>query len=406
MVQKKLLLLIADDFPTHRPDVTVLFGKELPRHGILSDLVAQQSREPPPNDVSWPPGKACVCARTGNRTRDQVAAFWHDCRALWQIDFRAYDAIQVRDKVFAGVVGLLSARLHRRPFFYWMSFPTSEGFLDLAHREGLSLGIARWAFLEMKGRIGRWLLYRFLLPACDHIFVQSDRMACDLGSHGIPAERMTAIPMGVDLDAMGPIASCPLSFQQQLAGRRVIGYLGTLDRMRGLDILLEALVAVRKQVPNACLLLVGDAPELADREWLMNTAVELKVDDAVIWTGWLPTATAWDYLRHADVAVSVFPRGALLDSASPTKVIEYLALGLPVVANDQPDQQKVLTESGAGLSVEGNAIELAKAITRVLGDPALRASMSAAGPPYVKARRSYALLGEYLANVYQRLWAI
>ena len=93
----------------------------------------------------------------------------------------------------------------------------------------------------------------------------------------------------------------------------------------------------------------------------------------------------------------------MFDCASPTKVVEYLALGLPVVANDQPDQHKVLTESGAGLSVAKSVREFSAATLRILNNKALAAAMATAGPKYVKTLRSYALIGERVAGVYRRL---
>ena len=66
-----------------------------------------------------------------------------DCLNLCKADAKHYDAIQVRDKVFAGLVGLACARWRRSPIFFWMSFPVSEGFIDLARRGKLSLGLVR-----------------------------------------------------------------------------------------------------------------------------------------------------------------------------------------------------------------------------------------------------------------------
>jgi glycosyltransferase involved in cell wall biosynthesis len=383
--------------------VSVLFGKELPRHGITCDLVAQSPLSGQNGEALWQSGEVFLCPRTGTRTRDQVLAFWHDCRTLWKAKSKDYDAIQVRDKVFAGMIGLACARLQRLPFFYWMSFPMSEGFIDLAHREGLSLGILRWIFVAIKGHLGKYLIYRILLPRCNHVFVQSDYMASELARRGIQRDRMTAVPMGVDLERLATIPASPAPSTRELAGRRVIAYLGALDRVRRIDFLLEVLANLRTQVPNVCLLLVGEANEEADREWLRSKARELEVDDAIVWTRWLPMDLAWGYLRHADLAVSVVPRGQLFDCASPTKVVEYLALGIPVVANDQPDQHKLLTESGAGLSVAMSVREFSGAIVRILNDESLAASMTAAGPSYVRTRRSYALIGEGLAKVYRAL---
>jgi len=400
---KRLLFLIADEFPTHRADVAALFGGELPRHGIMCDLVAQLGRGAQQDVAVWPAGQAFICARSGHRVKDQIAAFWNDCRCLWRAGARNYDAIQVRDKVFAGVLGLVRARRLKLPFFFWMSFPMSEGFIEIARREGLSLGLTRWAFMSIKGHLGKRLIYRFLLPQCDHVFVQSERMADDLVRHGIRRDRMTVVPMGVDLRELVTEGDGADGMPQEIVGSPVIGYLGSLDRARGLEFLLEALVRVRDRFPDASLLFIGDATEDVDRRWLKAKAEEFNLGGAIVWTGWLPRGNAWEYLRHADIAVSLVPRGELFDVSSPTKVVEYLALGLPVVANDLPDQQEVLSESGAGFSVESKVPEFADAIVRILQDPALSAAMRAAGPPYVRARRSYAVIGARVAEVYSRL---
>lgn len=382
----------------------MLFGVELPRHGITSDLVAQCAVAIEPADLSWVAGRAIVCRRSGNRLKDQLAAFWHDLRSLWSADARRYDAIQVRDKVFAGILGLIRARQIQRPFIFWMSFPMSEGFIELAHREKLSLGVLRWLFVAVKGHLGKYLVYRYLLPRCDHVFVQSERMANDLERRGIRPERMTPVPMGIDLTAVADLQAAKANRMPELAGRRVIAYLGKLEQARRPDVLLEAFAEVRRQLADAVLLLIGGAPEAADEAWLKATAAKFGVADAMVWTGWVPTTEAWSYLRHASVAVSIVPRGELFDCASPTKVVEYLALGIPVVANDQPDQHRVLTESGAGISVAMDAREVSDAILRILRDSSLAEAMNRAGPPYVATHRNYALIGDSVAHVYQRLW--
>lgn len=404
MTQSRLLFLIADDFPTHRPDVTVLFGKELPRHGIRSDVVAQCRSGFDPAEALWPGGRAVLCHRTGRRTRDQLAAFAHDIRALWRTTPAEYDAIQVRDKVFAGVAGLLRARQLRLPFFFWMSFPIAEGFIELANRKGFSLGPARWAFLIIKGYVGRFLLYRYLLPRCNHVFAQSEHMVDMLSAKGIPRDRLSAVPMGVDLERLSAGHQIPTSIATRLAGKRVIAYQGSLDRVRRIDLLLEALSMVRRAVPQACLLLVGDAAMPDDRVWLEARARELGVADAVVWTGWVSTAEVWTLLRHADLGVSFIPRGELYDCASPTKVVEYIALGLPVVANDLPDQKTLLEESGAGLCVASEVAPFARAIVRLLRSPELAATLRVNGPPYIAQHRSYASLARQVADVYRRLF--
>ncbi|WP_085317129.1 glycosyltransferase family 4 protein [Derxia lacustris] len=397
----RLLYLVPDGFPTHRADVTVLFGQELPRHGIATDLVAQQSLNASA-DAAWPAGTLSVAPRGASPARNQLGAFLHDLRQLWRARPDRYAALQVRDKPFAGLLGLIRARLLGLPFFYWASFPICESYAAVARAQGARLGLARWFFLMLKGHVGQRLLYRWLMPRCDHVFVQSDRMKEELVARGIPPNKLTPVPMGVDLERA--TRKCEVRIDAgALAGKRVIGYLGTLERARRIDFLFEVVARLRQDIPDICLLLVGDAEEADDRRFLAERAAEIGVTDCIVHTGWVPSATAWAWMRKAELGLSLFPRGELLDSASPTKVVEYLALGIPVIGNDQPDQQQVLTASGAGISVPMEVDGFADAIRTVLRDPELAARMSAAGPPFVRANRTYAGLGRELALVYHRL---
>ena len=375
----RILNLILDGYPTFRPDVIALFGRYLPRHDIRTDLVTQVANDVGDSVDEWGGGRAFLCRRTGSRSRNQLLAFAHDIKMLFRVRPDVYDAIQVRDKVIAAVFAIWVARRRRLPVFYWMSFPMSEGYIALARNKGFSMGVMRLLFLMVKGYVGRTVIYRYVLPRCTHVFVQSDRMLDDVAALGIPRDRMTAVPMGVDLER--PVPKREDAFgDERLKGRRVVAYLGSFAKSRRLDFLLKVMHEVISAIPDAVLLMVGDGNEPEDRQSLEHYAESLGIRDRVVWTGWVGQSDAWRWLANADVAVSIVPRGPLYDCASPTKVVEYLALGIPVVANDQPDQKKLLEESGAGICIEMDHAAVVSAIKRILSDPQLAASMRAAGP--------------------------
>jgi glycosyltransferase involved in cell wall biosynthesis len=123
----------------------------------------------------------------------------------------------------------------------------------------------------------------------------------------------------------------------------------------------------------------------------------------VLLTGWLPQRTALGYAVRAEVGLSPIPRGTLYDVSSPTKLVEYLALGIPSVANDIPDQQLVVEQSGAGLCVPMEAQAFADATLTLLHDKALAAGFAMRGPAYVSAHRTYDILGRNVAKVYKAI---
>ena len=105
----------------------------------------------------------------------------------------------------------------------------------------------------------------------------------------------------------------------------------------------------------------------------------------------------------ATAGLSPIPRGTLFDVSSPTKLVEYMALGIPGVATDIPDQQHVLADSGAGLCVPMEAGAFRDAVLEVLGNPETARNFAVRGPGYVQAHRTYAVLGARVAAAYERI---
>lgn len=381
--------------------MAILFGKYLRGEGVATDLVAGLT--PHTSDVdAWLAGRTLLAAVHGGAMRRRLQIVGHALATAFKADRRSYDAIQVRDMPFVASIVLVLARAKRLRFFYWMSYPMPEGQIRLAQARGLSAGWMKYLYPFVSGHVGRFLLRRWVLRRADHLFVQSPRMQQDLLTQGAVMERMTPVLMGVDCITVHRL---PLpQADQRLRGRRVVGYLGTLDRARQAEQLFRMLALIRQRLPAAVLLLVGDTNDDAHRRWLREQAAINGVADAVIWAGWMPTREGWQLIRQAEVALSMFPRGELLDGASPTKVPEYLALGLPVVCNDNPDQQALIEATGAGRCVSYTPEAFAAAVLELLALPAgERQRMVDAGRRYVQAHRDYPRLAQQLARRYRQL---
>ena len=397
----RLLFIVPEPWPTHRPDVSVLFGRELPRFGIRTDLVAGRwpaiERTP-----AWGGGQASLRELRGGAVRRSWQMALHAIAQMVRGGVGPFDAIQVRDLPLLAALALPIARLRGWRFFYWMSFPIPEATLTLARErrfaDGMARGLARFA----RGAVGRLMLDSIVLPRADHVFVQSEQMREALADR-VPRARMTPVPMGVDLEATGA-PDLAAAEDPRLRGRRVLVYLGVMDRIRHIDILLEMLVPLRDWHPTVLLAMVGDTQDAAYRNWLRARAEKLGVADCVLWTGWLPTRDAWRYVCAAEVGLSPIPRSPLLDVGSPTKPLEYLALGVPVVGNDNPDQVRLVHESGSGLCVPWSADAFACGVSTILSMPKdERARMAARGKSYILQRRGYHVIASGLADVYRGL---
>jgi glycosyltransferase involved in cell wall biosynthesis len=180
-------------------------------------------------------------------------------------------------------------------------------------------------------------------------------------------------------------------------------YLGRVGQARRSDFLLDVVDSLRKSQPEVLLVVAGDAASADEMDWFRREIDARALGHHVLLTGWLPQRAALGYAVRAEVGLSPLPRGALFDVSSPTKLVEYLALGIACVANDIPDQQLVIEQSGAALSAPMQTAPFSAAVRVLLDDPALRARCAALGPAWVAANRSYAILGQKVASTYRRI---
>jgi glycosyltransferase involved in cell wall biosynthesis len=165
----------------------------------------------------------------------------------------------------------------------------------------------------------------------------------------------------------------------------------------------RCLAIVLREWPEASLLLVGAGNQPSDEEEIRAQARKLDVLDRLEITGFRPRKEALGLISEADVCVSPFYPTPILNSTSPTKLIEYMALGRPVVANDHPEQRLVLEQSRAGLCVPYEENAFAGAILHLLNHPEEGEAMGRRGREYVKTHRDYGRIASVVALEYRRI---
>lgn len=390
----RILFFPRETFPTDRVRLTTLFGRELLSRGHKIDLVMQA------NDAAtrsgcheWFGGRIFVGATVAGRgplhgLRRAWLSLLHDLRMLRCADATAYDCILVSDKFLLGSIASIVARSRGQPFLFWLTYPYHEAQLALGRDR-----VTRYRLLNLlRGHAAGAVLNRWIIKRCDHLFVQSARMATDFAAMGVAPDRMTPIVTGLDLDGVEPIED---------AGRRLdpsnltVGYLGTLVRQRRPEILVDMLSELRRHGVKARLLLVGDGAKPEDRHVIEDRARQLGLLACVEITGQLPRRAALERIKSADVCISPFRPSAALDVASPTKLVEYMALGLPVVANEHPDQTLVLKESRAGVVVPWGARHFARGVRWIAArSPDALDAMSRRGREWVRTHRSYTRIAD------------
>lgn len=197
----------------------------------------------------------------------------------------------------------------------------------------------------------------------DRVIAISHAVENALLSGGVAPSRIVRIPSAVSLAAMTRVS--PRGFHTPDGGAPVIAAVGAMTAEKGHGTLIEAFGLLRKRVPEAVLVLVGDGPVRADLEALVERR---GLAGQVRFHG--ESNDALGVIGTANVLAQPSLREAL-----GTTVLEAMALGTPVVATRTGGLEELLAD-GAGLLVApGDPWELAEGLERVLTDALLRAAM-------------------------------
>jgi glycosyltransferase involved in cell wall biosynthesis len=144
------------------------------------------------------------------------------------------------------------------------------------------------------------------------------------------------------------------------SGRKVIAYLGLLAEYQGVDLLLQAAVHLLEVRFDVHFLIMG----FPNVDHYREMAAQLGLVEHVAFTGRIPYGEAPTYLALGDVAVA--PKISATEGSG--KLLNYMAMGLPVVAFDTPVSREYLGEQGVYVPL-GDTLALARALGALLDDP-------------------------------------
>ncbi|WP_369227218.1 glycosyltransferase family 4 protein [Streptomyces sp. R39] len=177
-------------------------------------------------------------------------------------------------------------------------------------------------------------------------------------------------------------------------------YLGVMGPQDGVDYALRALAKLRDDVGrtdwHAVFVGSGDAFDA-----MVELAGRLGLSDQVQFTGRIPDADLVRYLSTADVCLSPDPRNPLNDVSTMNKVLEYMAMGRPIVSFDLKEA-RVSAGEAAVYAPANDEAEFAGLIALLLDDPDQRARMGKIGQERVSGPLSWrnsqaSLLAAYAA---------
>jgi len=228
------------------------------------------------------------------------------------------------------------------------------------------------------------------LKRADHVTTICEGLRRDIVARGVPAGKVTVIPNAVDIASFAPsgVPDQALQAKLGLAGRQVVGFIGSFYAYEGLDLLLDALPRILAVRPDVRVLLVGGGPQDAA---LKAQAQRAGVADKVAFTGRVPHSEVQRYYDLIDVLA--YPRHSmrLTELVTPLKPLEAMAQGRVLAASAVGGHRELIEDGRTGVLFKADdAGALADALLRLFAEPQRWAELRANGRRFVEAERNWA----------------
>jgi glycosyltransferase involved in cell wall biosynthesis len=205
------------------------------------------------------------------------------------------------------------------------------------------------------------------------------------------------VPNGVFLEQFDPLPPRG-AFRQahpELAGAKIVLFLGRLHYMKGLDFLAEAMAIVVAKFPDAHLAVVG--PDAGAKTAFQSQVARLGITDRVHLLGPLYAGQKIAALHDCDCFCLPSRREGF-----SMAVIEALACQAPAVLSTECFFPEVAGAS-AGIVVELSAPAVAAGIETVLQDPAAAATMGLAARNLVASRFTWPKVAQQMIEGYHAM---
>lgn len=247
------------------------------------------------------------------------------------------------------------ARLRRVPWVFevqdlWPSFPIAMGAVP-----------SRFAQQRL------FALEKSLYNSAEHILPLSPDMTAYVRGLGLPASKLTTVWNGTDLDLAAqatPEAADALRQEHGLVGHRVILYAGTFGRANDIPTLIAAAELLASRLPDVVWLFMGhgyDEPRLREAAGRCP-AIRLVPPQ--------PRHAVFRWFKLADLSVVSFLGLSVLDTNSPAKFYDSLAVGTPVIVTNQGWTKELVEQYQCGwYSPASDAAALVARIEEALQHP-------------------------------------
>jgi len=385
-----ILFLHGDTYPTFRSEITELFQREMQLRGhkihyvLLTEVSNKKVIKIQGNNIyHLIPRKKGVFSTL--REQKEIKKIAKDI-----VDSEKIDIIQARDDIFLTKLADKLSKKYNIPLAFHLTTLFHSLDKDLIkHRNSLGN-----LFRYLRGDYTEHS-YNKLIKQSNLFLPISEAMAQHYRTK-FPKKKMLPLPLHAPRSFINH--SVP---KNKSASKKRIIYIGQISYIRNMNFMIDIL----NHLPNDVEMMFVGPPQ---QDFVVNEMVEyakkLGVNNKVKIIGKVDKKDIPKYITSAKVGISPIPPLEAFKMSSPTKVVEYLSLGVPVVANKEiKDQRYVIEKSGGGYAVDYDVKLFANKINELLENPDKGKKMGNEGREWIKKHRNYKILAKKLEKAYYEL---
>ena len=208
---------------------------------------------------------------------------------------------------------------------------------------------------SLQRKIEKIINSKTLRTATKVLVSNNDTSEIIINEYGVLPEKIAIIPNGVDLSLFNA--------SSQKNPKKVV-FVGAMYHHRGLDVLLDAIPKIIKKIPDAKFILLGSGNEL---EKLKDIVSAKKLENSVEFKGWIGREKIPENISDAAIGIGPLRLTSVTSRALPIKVLEYMAVSLPIIAQKGTLPNDVLVNEKNGYFIDG-AEDLAGKISLLLNE--------------------------------------
>lgn len=229
-----------------------------------------------------------------------------------------------------------------------------------AARTGRDIDDAAISVVKAEERLSCWL--------ADRVVTVTSHWQSELEGRGVPPAKLAVVMNLADTRLFRDVRA-----KEPESDRFVVLYHGTFTERYGVDLLVEATAELAAEIPGLEVRLVGDGDQ---RSALERRVRSLGLDEVIsISDGMVGPDRLVEILADADVGVVPNRADVFTDSLLPTKLLEYVMIGIPAVVAETAGVRRYFDGRMVSYFRPGEARALADRLLELYQDPGLRSSM-------------------------------